>query len=380
MDEANRPRGRVAVVGAAATEQGELPGRTSNEIAVEALGLAIKDAGIRRDEIDGLITCKRGNTGIDTQIGAMAGLNPRYSATLDYGTANFSLHLAVMAIESGLATTIALTYGTNQRTAKRSFQFADDTDTMSLIWPYGFMNMAGVHALGMRRRQHLYGETEDQIGHIPVVQRRHAQLNPLAVFQKPLTIDDYLASRYIVQPLRRPDICMVSDGGAAFIVTSAERAATLKHPPAYVLGMSEQAALRYLQNPDQLMRGWAAPVAAVFERAGVSRTDVDLLLVQDVTSLAVLEALELYGYCGEGEAGAFVAEERNALGSDLPVNTGGGELSESYLWGWMHLYEAVIQLRGVCGPRQVGGAKVAHFASNMGYRKVASTILGSEIV
>jgi acetyl-CoA acetyltransferase len=360
------------------TEQGELPGRSANEIAVEAFSNALTDSGLSKDRIDGLITCKSaGGWGVDTQIGSLIGLNPRYSATLDYGACNFSLHLAVMVIESGMAETVAIMYGTNQRSMRRSFASADGTD-MSLLWPYGFMNIAGVHALAFRRRQYLYGTTEEQLGHVAVVERRHAQLNPLAVFRDPLTIDDYLASRYIVRPLRRPDICMVSDGGAALVVTSAERANGYHDKPVYVRGVAEQAALRYLQNPDHLLRPWAEPVAeTVFHDAGVSRTDIDVLFIQDATSLAVLEALEIYGYCGRGEAGEFVASGRIALGGEIPVNTNGGQLSESYLWGWLHLCEAVRQLRGQCGDRQVLNAQFAHYCSNMGYRKVASSILAN---
>jgi acetyl-CoA acetyltransferase len=372
---------RAALVGVGTTAQGELPGRSANEIAVEALRLALDDAGIEKSAIDGLITCKGfgAGVGIDTQIGALAGLEPRYSATLEYGTCNFSLHLAAMAIASGFASTIAIAYGTNQRTAGQRFAAVADGADRELLAPYGFLNIAGPAALALRRRQHLYGLTEEQLGHVAVVQRRHAALNPLAIFREPLAIDDYLASRYIVRPLHRPDICMVSDGGACLIVTAAERVDAFRPAPVYLRAGAQQAALRHLQEPDALLRGWAAPVAdGIYEDAGIARDDVDLLLVQDATSLAVVEALELFGFCAPDEVGGFLAEERHALGADLPINTNGGQLSEAYMWGWLHLCEAVRQLRGECGARQVEGARVAQYCSSQGFRKYACSILATE--
>jgi acetyl-CoA acetyltransferase len=242
------------------------------------------------------------------------------------------------------------------------------------------LNIAGPAALALRRRQHLYGLTEEQLGHVAVVQRRHAALNPLAIFQEPLTIDDYLSSRYIARPLRRPDICMISDGGACLIVTAAERFGDFRPAPVYLLAGAQQTALRSLQSPDALLRGWAAPLAETLYRdAAITRDDVDLLLVQDATSLAVVEALELFGFCAPEDVGAFLGEERIALGGDLPVNTNGGQLSEAYMWGWLHLCEAVRQLRGECGTRQVEGARVAQYTSSQGFRKLASSILATEV-
>jgi acetyl-CoA acetyltransferase len=373
-------RGAAALVGVGTTTQGELPGRTANEIAVEALGLALADAGLDRGAVDGLVTCKvfGSNEGVDTQIGALAGLAPRYSATLEYGTCNFSLHLAAAAIAAGLATTVAIVYGTNQRTAGQRFTSVADGAERELLAPYGFVNIAGPAALALRRRQHLHGLTEEQLGHVAVVQRRHAQRNPLAVFREPLTLDDYLASRYIVRPLRRPDICMISDGGACLVVTSAERASGFPRP-VYLLAGDQAANLRHLQTEDALLRAWVRPMAdGIYGRAGIARDDVDALFVQDATSLAVVEALELFGFCAPGDLGGFLAEERHALGGDLPVNTNGGQLSEAYMWGFLHLCEAVRQLRGECGERQVAGAKVAQYCSSQGFRKYAVSILGSE--
>ena len=372
-------RAQVAIVGVGATPQGELRGKSADEIAADAFRLALEDAGIAKDAIDGLITCKSfGGFGIDTVIGRLVGLNPAYSATLDYGTCNFSLHLAASVVHAGLASTIALMYGTNQRTSGNRFAApTGSSDVAELTTPYGYFNVAGPAALAFRRHQHLYGTTEEQLGMIAVTERAHAQLNPLAIFREPLTIQDYLASRYIVRPLRRPDICMISDGGACLIVTRSDRAAAFRKAPVYLLGMAQQTGLREYQNQDQLLWPWIRQVAErVYRTAGLSQKDIDVLFIQDPTSVWILQMLEWYGFCGIGEAGPFVAEGRIGRDGDLPLNTNGGQLSEAYMWGWLHLVEAVRQLRGECGPRQVSGAQVAQYCSTMAFQKAASSILG----
>jgi acetyl-CoA acetyltransferase len=362
------------------TPQGELPGLSADEIAIRAFELALEDCGLSKDDIDGLITCKSfGGYGLDTEIGRLAGLNPRYSATLDYGTCNFSLHLAVMAISSGLATTVALMYGTNQRTAGNRFLSAAGSGSGSLEL-HGFHNIAGQGALAFARHAHLYGTTEEQLGWVAVTERRHAMLNPAAIFRDELTIDDYLNEPYLVEPLRRSDICMISDGGACLIVTTASRAAELSQAPIYVLGIDQTTGLRQYQNADNLSRPWIANmVPEIFERAGVARPDIDVLFIQDPVSVWVLQMLELFGYCAPGESGPFVQEGRIALGADIPVNTNGGQLSESYMWGWLHLCEAVRQLRGTCGERQVLGATFAQYCSTKGFEKGATSVLGTEV-
>jgi acetyl-CoA acetyltransferase len=341
-------RGTTAVVGVGSTRQGEIPDTSANEIAVQAVQLALAEAGIDKSEVDGLITCKnlRSNVGIDEQIGLLLGINPQFSATLDYGSANFSLHLGVMAITSGLASTVVLTYGTNQRSARVNFGVAvgggADMATVS-----GLVHVAGPAAMAFRRHQHLYGTTEEQLGWVSVAQREWAALNPEAIFRTPLTIEDYLQEPYIVAPLRRPDLTMIPDGGAALVLTTAERAADLPQTPVYVLGMAEQTALRGDQNPDNLMRPWLADVGRrLWQSTGVGQDEVDLVYMQDATSVWVLQLLEAYGFCGVGEGGAFLESGATRPGGALPVNTNGGQLSESYMWGWLHLCEAVRQLRG----------------------------------
>lgn len=369
----------AAIVGVGTTAQGEIPGKTANEIAVDAVALALADAGLTKADVDGLITCRNlhNREGIDEQIGHLLGLNPTYSATLDYGTGNFSLHLGVMALMAGMAETIVLTYGTNQRSLRTNFGTAvgggADMKTTA-----GLVHVAGPAAMAFRRHQRLYGTTEEQLGWVSVAQREWAKLNPLAIFQDPLSIGEYMAMPYMVEPLRRPDLTMISDGGAALILTTAERAADRPKTPVYVRAIAEQTALRSDQNPDNLMRPWISDVARrLWASSGLTPDDVDALYIQDATSVWVLQMLEWFGFCPVGEAGPFLTEGNTRPGGSLPVNTNGGQLSESYMWGWLHLCEAVRQLRGECDERQINGAETALDCSTHDFLKGAASLLST---
>ena len=367
----------VAIVGIGSTEQGELPGRSSEEIAAEAFDLAIRDAGLAKSEIDGLVTCSRNGTGLDTAIGQLVGLNPRYSATLDYGTCNFSIHLAAMVISAGLASAVALTYGTNVRSSQ--FRFGLVPDRYLLQSTHGFHHMAGPAALALKRHQYLYGTTEEQFAHIALNQRANAAKNPQAIFREPLSMEDYLASPYLVEPLRRLDVTMSSDGGVAIVMTSRERATELAQRPVYLLGMAQTTALRQFDITDHLMRPWLKDVAdRVYSDAALTSTDIDVLFIQDPTAVWVLQMLEWFGFCPVGEAGPFLAEGHTRLDGSIPVNTNGGQLSESYMWGWLHVVELVRQLRGSAGQRQVSGAEIGMYCSTMAFQKGAASIFGVE--
>jgi len=371
--------GKVAIAGLGATAQGEHPGRSAESLGVEALKLALADAGIEKGQIDGLITCKTTQGfGADTDYGPLLGIDPAFSASLDYGSCNFSLHLAVMAIMTGMANTVALIYGCNQRTGKADFARGYSA-AADFTLPYGYLHMAGPFALAFRRHQHLYGTTEEQLGHVAVVQREYARMNPLSVMTDPLTIEDYLASPYLIEPFRRFDFTMISDGGAAMIVTSTERARDMAKKPVTVLGMAEQAAWRANDLEDNVMRPWIGQVAARLQSScDLTPADIDCLYIQDPFSFYVIDMLEQYGFCAPGEGGAFVAAGKTRLDGLLPTNTNGGQLSEAYMWGWLHLVEAVRQLRGECGARQVKGARIAQYCSTAATVRGAATILGTD--
>jgi acetyl-CoA acetyltransferase len=280
-----------------------------------------------------------------------------------------------MAIMSGLASVVVLAYGATQRSDKVNFGVPMGVD---LAAASGFVHIAGPAGLALQRHKYLYGTTDEQFGHIAVAQRQWARLNPLAIFTKPLTMEDYLAAPYLVEPLRRHDVTMISDGGAAIVLTSAERAADFPGKPVFLLGAAEKAALSGGRDLDNLMRPWLADVARdVYASAGLGPSDIDALYIQDPTAVWVLQMLEYYGFCGIGGAGAFLSEGHTYPGGSLPVNTNGGQLSESYMWGWLHLCEAVRQLRGECGARQVSGAEVAMYCSTMTFTKGAASIIST---
>jgi acetyl-CoA acetyltransferase len=369
--------GEVAIVGLGHTKHGELPGMTVEEIAVEAAINAVADSGLSFDDLDGLVACKsvQGN-GADTTLGPVLGLNLPYVQSLNYGTCNFSLHLAVMAIKAGMASTVLLTYGANARSSK--FDFGQPMYGPDMSVAAGLVHIAGRAGLALQRHKAIYGTTDEQFGMLAIGQRLWAQKNPNAIFTKPLTMDDYLAEPYMVDPLRRSDVTMISDGGIAFVVTTGERAAELPNKPVYISGISEFAGIRGEHNPENLMRPWLqGSASAIWSKTGLGPGDIDALYIQDPTALWTLQMLEYYGFCGIGEGGPFLVEGHTLPGGHLPLNTHGGQLSESYTWGWMHLVEAVRQLRGQAGERQLDDPEIAMYLSSHGFFKAAATVLST---
>jgi acetyl-CoA acetyltransferase len=369
--------GEVAIVGLGHTLQGELAGQSVEEIAVDAAIAAVEDCGLAFDELDGLVACKSvQGEGNDVAVGQLLGLNLPYVQSLDYGTCNFSLHLAVMAITSGLASTVLLTYGANARSGK--FDFGKPMYGADMATSAGLVHIAGRAGLALQRHKAVYGTTDEQFGMLAVGQRQWAQRNPNAIFRKPLSMEDYLAEPYMVEPLRRSDVTMISDGGVSFVVTTAERAADLPNKPVYVSGIAEHAGVRGEHNPENLMRPWLKDAArAIWTSTGLTTSDIDALYIQDPTALWTLQMLEYYGFCGIGEGGPFLAEGHTMPGGDLPLNTHGGQLSESYTWGWMHMVEAVRQLRGQAGERQLDAPETAMYLSSHGFVKAAASVLST---
>ena len=369
---------RVAIVGIGNTVQGELPGLSVEEIAVLAVQEALADAGIDKRDLDGLIACKSPDgMGGDIAVGELLGLDVRYAQSLDYGTSNFSLHLAAMAISCGMAETIALCYGTNSRTRRARFG-QKDKSSYDIARASGLVHIAGPAALALQRHKHLYGTTDEQFGWIAVAQREWAQRNPLAIFRQPMSMADYLDMPYLVEPLRRPDITMISDGGVALIVTTFERARNLRQRPVYVQAISEYACLRGGYNEYTLARPWIAEAAGdIWRTTGLRSEDIDLLYIQDPTAVWVLQMLEYCGFCKVGEGGSFVAEGHTRPSGDLPLNTNGGQLSESYAWGWLHICEATRQLRCAAGERQVDGARTAMYCTSQAFSKAAMSVFSN---
>jgi acetyl-CoA acetyltransferase len=357
--------GSVAVVGVGHTRYGKLPEYDAYELGFWALKEALADSCLRFEDIDGLIV----NRIPDYQrFCEIAGLKPSY-VSITPGQGRFCgicIATGAALIRDGLATIVALVYGNNGRSGGDRYGGAGDTygSGGSGQWfAYGMTSPGAFHAMMARRHMELYGTTADQLGTVSKTFRDHAALNPSAVMRNPFTLADYHASRYICEPLRLLDYCLINDGGVALILTSGERARDLAQPPVHVRGCGMATALAASSfPPDDFWREPMRKAAATsFRAAGVSRNDMSALMIYDNFTPTVLFSLEGFGYCGEGESGPFAAEGHLALGARYPTNTSGGHLSESYMQGWALNLEAVLQIRGTCGERQVKDCAFAHY-------------------
>lgn len=356
-------RDQVAIVGVGATPQGKLPGASPLGLQIDAVRLALADAGLDKRELDGLLT-QPGTTAPEggrnfLRLGEALGLRPTYTGSLSMGGATglVLLQQAVLAISSGVATTVACVFGDTARTGGSRFAAAAGWGDSWGIW--GMFSAAANSAMTARRHMHEYGTTSRQMAEVAVACRGHATLNESAVMREPMTAEDHQASRMVVDPLRLLDCCLISDGGVAFIVTSLERARQLRRRPVRVLGVGQAHSPETIGNPDW----WYVPhqqsaAEQAFRMAGVGPADIDVAQLYDNFTISVIVWLEHAGFCKRGEGGGFVEGGRIRLGGDLPVNTAGGNLSESYMQGWLHIVEGVRQLRGDCAARQVEDAEL----------------------
>ena len=360
----NRLRSAAAVMGVATTKFGRFPGLSADDLAGAALLGALTDAGLRGTDIDGLIVSRVSGY---QRIAADYGIEPTYVAEVSAQgrMAGPAIAMAATAIQAGLCRRVALVYGNNGATAGATYGGRGEGYGTSpgLTLPYGMTSPGAFYALMFQRYQAQYGVTSEQLAAVPLAIRSHAALNDNAVMRKPLTLEDYLQSRYIVEPLHVFDYCLINDGGVALIVSAADEATDHPQPPAYIRGFAQQGQLVHSDFPPEDF--WRQAIASVgrvaSSMADLDRTDVSALMAYDNFSPNVLFALEGLGYCPVGDAGAWVQDGRIAIGGELPVNTNGGHLSESYMQGWSLNVEAVRQLRGDCGPRQVEDASVVQY-------------------
>lgn len=353
----------TAIVGVGKTAQGTLPGATALGLQIAAVKAALVDSGLDKSEIDGLLT-QPGSTASEgaynyLRLGEALGLALRYGGSFAMGGATClaSLQMASHAVSSGAAKAVVCAFGDTARSGGWKFDRAAGWGDSWGIW--GMFSAAANSAMTTRRHMHEFGTKSRQLGEVAIACRRHAALNPDAVMRTPLTMEAYHASRFIVAPLRLYDCCLISDGAAAFIVTTAERARDLRHRPVRIMGAAQAHSPETIGNPDW----WYMPhqrlaIEQVYAQAGVGPADIDFGQIYDNFTISVIVWLEQAGFCNRGEGGPFVEGGRIQLGGELPVNTAGGNLSESYMQGWLHLVEAVRQLRGECGERQVPDAKI----------------------
>lgn len=379
-------RGAVAIAGLGITPQGKVYGSGPVGFAVDAVRLALDDAGLRREDVDGLLV-NPGLTWADQTMAAFAlqqalGLRDlRLGASMNLGgaTAGAMVMHAVQAIAAGVCTTVACVFadaplkpptsGAPRAPSGAAYGFARGFEATQ-----GFFGVNAMYALLARRHMHRFGTTEEQLGAVAVAQRRWAHRNPAAQMRdKPLTLADYLASRWIVEPFRVFDCCLVSNGGLAVLLTSAERARTLRKPPIYVLGMGQG---HPGGDPAETLTS-GAPLAkrTAFAMAGLDLRDIDVVELYDCYTFTVIVTLEDYGFCPKGEGGPFAAEHHTGPGGKLALNTGGGQLSSFYMWGMTPLAEAVIQLRGEGGERQAPRHDVALVSGNGGVLSTHSTLV-----
>jgi len=379
-------RDRTAIVGVGTSRFGRFPDETPLKLAAEAFKAALADAGMRKGEVDGVAINIGWPLGVDYDRFAEAlGLDLRFAdQTWTHGRfVGPTLQHAAMAVAAGLARCVACVCGVSFHQQRGLLGGPGDVEgtreeggTHEESPVYGMTAPAAGAALSAQRYFALYGATSRQLAAVPVTFRRHAALNPQAIMRKPLTVEDHQASRYIVEPLHLYDCCLVSDGAACVLVTTAERAREGTKPPVLIAGMQgmragrdeflfaprglgvhQQRSFRYVPPEDDLL---------VYHMAGIARHDVDGLYTYDAFSPLVLFTLERFGFCGPGEAAAWVQGGRIELGGELPMNTSGGLLSEAHVSGWNSIVEIVRQLRGEAGPRQIADARVLQWGTCWG--------------
>jgi acetyl-CoA acetyltransferase len=363
----------ACIVGIGETDYCRKPGSGLSQLGVQlqASARAIAEAGLKASEIDGIMPFP--NLGRAEEIAANLGCeNLRYAATIHMGGAApaASLQAAAAAVNSGMANYVLLPAGWNGYSGARVRQTVSQ-DVSSIpggaiardyYLPFGFTAPPQWYSVMARRHMHEFGTRSEQLGAIALTMRKHAQLNPKAVMHgKPMTMDDYLASPMLADPYRFFDCCLETDGGAAVVVTSAERARDLPTRPVRILAAAcgqPYPADEITNRRDFFKTGLTIAAPEAFGKAGLTPSDADFAMIYDCFTFEVLQQLEEVGFCQRGEGGSFVEGGRIELGGELPVNTHGGLLSEAHVLGMSHIVEAVRQLRGGLGERQVKDAQV----------------------
>lgn len=364
---------KACIVGIGETPFCRKPGSGLSEMGIQlkAAVAALEDAGLRSAQIDGILPFP--NVGKAEAFAASLGCeNLRFAATLHMGGAApvGSLRMAAMAVTSGAADYVMVPGGWNGYSGARVRETsANDVNSIpggeiarDFYMPFGLTAPPQWYALMARRHMHEYGTTAEQFGAVALAMRKHAQLNPAALMHgKPLTMADYLASPYIASPYRLLDCCVETDGAAAFIVTTVERARDLRQKPVYIMGAAAgqpYPADEITNRADFHRTGLTNAAPEAFRMAGVTPADADFAQIYDCFTFEVIQQLEEAGFCKRGEGGAFVENGGIELGGRLPVNTHGGLLSQAHVLGISHVVEAVRQLRGEAGARQVADAEI----------------------
>ena len=370
MSNSTALRNKVAIVGVGESDIGKVPAMSGLGLNTQAMRRALDDAGLSVKDVDGLLTAytfTEKYTMLGSSLCEYTGLKPRMCASMVAGGASPGIMLrhAAQAISLGLAETVLVCAGENRATGlgrEAAIAVLANVGHPQFEKPYGG-SIPGFYAMVARRYMHEYGITRNQLASVAVNTRAHACLHPNAQMKTPLTVEQVLASKPIADPLRMLDCCLISDAAGAFVVTSAERALDLKQKPAYLLGIGEMHTHEHIMcAPSMTHFGAAESGRIAFEMAGVQPGDIDLAQLYDCFTVVPIIELEELGFVQRGAGGAFFEEGHARIGGKLPVNTHGGMLSHAHAGaagGLFGIVEAVRQLRGTEGQRQVQGAELA---------------------
>ena len=371
--------GKAVIAGVGHTAFGKLDGRSTVSLNVEAIRKALADAGVEKDQIDGLFVkapTSRFEMMYAQKLAEAMALQPRIGGVWDHGGAsNISMiSYAAMAIEAGQCEIAVVALADNPATGSRQAyekSYGDDDSAT-----YGWFGTPAGYAMIAQRHLQQYGTPNDGLGAIAVACRKHGAANPNAQLRKPLTLEQYRQSRMIVEPLRRDDCCLVSDGAAAVVVMSAERAKAMKTPkPVPILGFGQgQTSWDVVQRTDLTTTAAKMSAETAFRMAGLTPADIDVAQIYDCFTIAALMTLEDYGFCAKGQGGHWVQDGRIELGGDLPINTSGGLLSETGMPGLQLVIEGVRQMRGE-SVNQVKGARKCIVSNQGGVMHTHSTLI-----
>ena len=376
-------RGGAAIVGVAESDLGQVAeGMSVFDLMAQGAKRALDDCGLRLKDVDGLFAATTQSRLSVLALAEYLGIDPAFLGSTIVGGSSFEYHVAhaMGAIALGLCNVALIAYGSTQRSVGR--RQASLREVNPYETPFRPFLPSSAYALAASRHMHEFGTTREQLAAVAVAAREWALLNPAAWEKKPLTLEDVLSSRMVSHPLTVRDCCLVTDGGGAIVVTSAERAKSLKKAPTYVLGCGQSVTHASISSmPDLTVTGALTAGKAAYAMAKLGPSDIDAVELYDAFTINTILFLEDLGFCRKGEGGAFVSGGRIGPGGSLPVNTNGGGLSYCHpgMYGLFLLIEAVRQLRGECGARQVKDCEVALAHGNGGVlSSQATVILGTQ--
>lgn len=375
-------RGKTAIVGAATAHLGEAPGFSHMEIAADAARAALADAGLTLADVDGLFAVSMHAVFPALTYAEYLGIRPTFTESTTVGGSSAVLQMlhAALALENGLCDVALIVYGSNQRSAVGKLHSPSGMEHLPYERPYGFRSPIAGYAFSAARHMHEFGTTREQLAEVAVAARQWAAMNPEAFHRDPLTVDDVLGARMVCDPLTVRDCCLVTDGGGAVVMVRADRARDFPHKPAYLLGVGGGMTHRTItMMPDVTTTSAVESGERAFRMAGLTPADVDVVQVYDAFTINAIVLLEDLGFCPKGEGGRFISGGRIAPGGDLPFNTYGGGLSCTHpgMLGMFVLIEAVRQLQGICGERQVADVEIALAHGNGGmFSSEGTAVLG----